>query len=180
MSRMNMIRNLAKSSVAAGAVGAVTGGAGAYYSGQDMMAGVGYGAMMGAGARAGAPMMAKAAGTASLGMRGMQNRFTGSMMRNLQVPGMKTGVTGMAGARGMTRSMYKGFSGVGALGAGVAGGAAGLGYSTLGANQGLNTTYRNATLNQRLQYDKTKALQSSAIRLNETRMKKQIWQPGAY
>jgi hypothetical protein len=176
MSRMNAIRNLAKSSLGAGALGAVAGGAGAYYSGGDMMAGAGYGAMGGAGLRAGAPLLAKAAGSMRIGIKGPISQA----MRNLQKPGMKARAKVMARAHGALGSAYKGLSRMGAIKSGIAGGAVGLGYSTLNSNQGLNTTYRNATLNQRLKYDRAKGMQSSAIRINENRIKKSIWQPGAY
>lgn len=173
---MNAIRNFAKSGLAAGAIGGVAGGVGAHYSGGDVMGGAIGGAMGGAGLRSAAPTLGKAAGSMRLGLKGPISQA----MRNLQKPGMKAGVKGMAGAHSALGSAYKGFSRMGALGAGVAGGAAGLGYSSLNSNKGLNVTSRNATLNQKLQYQRSLGMQRSAIKINETKIKKEIWQPGAY
>lgn len=176
MSRMNTIRSLATSGAASAAIGGTVGGVGAHYSGQDTMSGIGYGAAAGAGGRLGTSLLGKAAGSMKLGLKGPISQG----MRNLEKPGMRNKTRGMIGAYGAAGSTYKKMKNIGPVKAGIAGGAAGLGFTTLAANQGFNTTMRNATLNQRLGYENQRGLNASNIRLRESMMKKQMWQPGAY
>lgn len=168
---MNAIRNLATSTAAYGAACAIAGGAGAAYSGGDILGGAAKGAAMGVGGRLGAGAISGArVGGDKLINKGLSRLGASGMSQN------RKGKIGDAVGQFQMRLNRMG-SGSRAIG-GMAG--AGLGYSTLSSNQGLNVTHRNATLAQKLQYDTAKAKQQSAVRLTETMMKKQIWQPGAY
>jgi hypothetical protein len=170
MSRMNMIRNLATSGLGSAGVGAAVGGAGAYYSGGDVGAGMKSGAMMGAGARIGAKGLAMGAGMSRLGIK----KAMPSMMSNLNKIGMKGLARTSSAMYSPLKSGYKALNKVGSVRAGLAGGAGSLAYATLASNQG--KTFAQSSLSERQSYLKNVREMQMNYNMQEATMKKQIWQ----
>lgn len=168
---MNAIRNLAKSGVASGAIGAVAGGGAAYATGGDIRTGMMSGAAMGAGMRVASPAIAMganrlSAGAKSLAVKGVGN-IRGRGMPQMVRASRATSVG--AGAVGRT------FGRVGALGAGAMGGLGSMAYATLGSNNS-NKTFSRSTLSERYNYQESVRKMKMGYNLQEAMMKKQIWQ----
>jgi len=168
---MNAIRQAATSGLASAAVGGVAGGVGAHYSGGDVSSGMGYGAMLGAGAKTAMPGISKLAGSARLGIQ----KTMPKMMSNLGMAGMKPATKAMSAMYNPLKSAYKGAKNFGPVKSGIAGGIGGAAYATLSSNGG-GSRYSQASLNERLNYHRSMKEMQMSYNLKESMMKKQIWQ----
>ena len=165
-------------------IGAAGSAAAAYAGEGDMTTGAAVGATLGAiGGGAGLMRMAKA-GPRNIAAGRSQLAAGGAAYRSAR-PGFwgKAGrAEGMTQARAGSRLAQRGrgqmAGGVGFMGpaAGVSAGV-GVSYATLASNN--SPTMRDATLDQRLEYDRQRAIMRANINLRASAVKAQMWGRGS-
>lgn len=191
MSRLAAIRNAARSGLLGASIGAAGGGIAAGYSGGDIGKGMMGGAV--AGGIGGGGMNIRH----GMGLAGMKRSAQTASAKATQAQRVanNAGLFGF-GARNRARNIsntakdrsagygaaVSGRRTAGAFSGAVMGTGVGMGFAHLKSNggTGLDVTQRNATLQQKLEFDRQKAMQRSGIKINEARILDEIRHPGAY